>query len=141
MFSGASRASETVPSLPEIDGWTCGEPRSVSLDAVSGNQGLWIERDYRTDAGVSLKATLLHGPGPKFYNQPQAGVSSRAGASSYEIISIGGYKSSIEYDPVLGYAVAANAFERKFSLTAEFGAFHERDEVIRCVEILLDAIK
>jgi hypothetical protein len=130
-------AGDASPSLPEVPGWQCGGLRSVQLDAVSGNQGYWQERDYKTDGGTTLKATLLWGAGPKFFNQPPAGISNADGASSYEIISIGGYKSSIERDPILGYSVAVNAFERKFSLTVECGAFENRGEVIRCVEAIL----
>ena len=130
-------AGDVLPSLPEIDGWKCGELRSVQLDAVSGNQGYWQERDYRTEKGTAVKATLLWGTGPKFFNQPPAGISNADGASSYEIISIGGYKSSVEHDPVLGYSVAVNAFDRKFSLTVECGAFENRGEVIGCAETIL----
>jgi hypothetical protein len=139
---GVSRAADNPsPSLPEVSGWSCGEIRVIQLDAVSGNQGYWQERDYVTNDGTAIKATLLYGAGPKFYNQPPAGTSSSNGASTYEVIAINGYKSSLEYDPTLGYSVAVNAFERKFSLTVECGAFESRDEVVKLAGLLMSAIK
>ena len=108
---------------------------------MSGSQGYWLERDYVTNDGTSLKATLLYGAGPKFYNQPPAGTSSGSGASTYEVISINGCKSTLEYDPALGYSVALNAFERKFSLTVECGPFANRDDVIKYAGLLMSAIK
>jgi hypothetical protein len=138
-------SADESPSLPEIEGWKCGELRTTQLDSVSGDQGYWQERDYRTGKGTPIKATLLYGAGPKFFNQPPKGVSSGEGpdglGASYEIISIAGFKSSMEKDPALGYSVAVNAFDRKFSLTIECGVFEDRGEVIRCAEILLGAIK
>ena len=133
--------AESIPSLPEIEGWVCGELRTVQLDAVSGNQGYWQERDYRTEGGVSLKATLLWGTGPRFYNQPTAGVSASAGEATYEIVSIGGFKSTVERDPLLGYSVAVNAFDRMFSLTVECDPYVNRDELLRVVEALLEGIE
>jgi hypothetical protein len=140
-FCAGTRASgDTPPSLPEIGGWRCGELMSVPLDAASGNQGFWQERDYRTDGGLPLKAVLMYGTGPKFYNQPPADTSSKNGASTYEIIFVGGYKSSLEYDPALGYSVAVNAFERTFSLTVESGPFVAKGDVISAAERLLEEI-
>ena len=140
-FIGATCAeADTTPSLPDIEGWQCGETRSVQLDAVSGNKGYWQEKDYRTDGGIPLKATMLWGAGPKFYNQPPAGVSNSAGQATYEIVSIGGCKSTIERDPILGYSVAVNAFEKGFSLTVECGPHIDRTELLRSVEILLEKI-
>ena len=142
IFAGAVRAgAEDTPSLPDIGGWQCGEIRSVQLDAASGNQGYWQERDYRTDGGIAFKATLLWGSGPKFYNQPPAGTSANAGRATYEIVQVGGCKTTIERDPVLGYSVAVNAFERKFSLTVECGPHIDRDELLRSVETLIEGIK
>jgi len=140
-FGAVCAVAENSPSLPEIEGWQCGEMRVVHLDAVSGNQGDWQERDYRTGGGISLKATLLSGSGPRFYNQPPAGVSNSAGQTTYEIISIGGFKSTIERDPVLGYSIAVNAFDKKFSLTVESGPFVDRAMLLRSVEVLLEGIE
>ena len=142
IFLTAGRVgAESVPSLPEIEGWQCGEMKTVQLDAASGNQGYWQERDYRTDGGIPIKATLLWGSGPRFYNQPPTGTSSSAGRATYEIVSIGGFKSTIEFDPALGYSVAVNAFDRRFSLTVECGPFIDRTELLQSVEILLEGIE
>jgi hypothetical protein len=94
---------------------------------------------------MRLKATMLFGSGPKFFNQPAEGVSSdgRANGSGadYEVIRIAGYKSTVEKDPVLGYSIAINAFERKFSLTIECGAFVDRGEAIENAATILAGIK
>ena len=141
IFAGVVRAgAEDTPSLPEMEGWQCGEMRSAQLDAVSGNQGYWQERDYKTDGGIPLKATLMWGPGPKFYNQPPSGTSAVAGRSAYEIIQVGGFKTTMERDPILGYSVAVNAFDRKFTLTVECGPHIDRSELLRSVEALLEGI-
>jgi hypothetical protein len=142
-FCAASSAAGT-PTLPEISGWRCGELRSVQLDSVSGNHGYWQERDYRTPDGISIKATLTYGTGPKFYNQPPNGVVFNGdfpgSGSSYEIISIAGQRALVEKDPLLGYAVAVNAFEKKFTLTVECGRFENRDDVISLAEELTASI-
>ena len=141
IFAGSALAeAESVPGLPEIEGWQCGELRTAQLEAVSGNQGYWQERDYRTNSGVPLKATLLCGAGPRFYNQPPSGTSASAGQATYEITQVGGFKSTIERDPVLGYSVAVNAFDRGFSLTVECGPHIDRAELLRSVEALLTGI-
>ena len=145
IFTGAVCAgAETLPEHPElpyIEEWRCGETRTSEFEAVSGNQGYWQERDYITDTGVPLKATLLWGPGPRFFNQPPADTSGSAGQATYEITFIGGFKSTVEHDPVLGYSVAVNAFDRRFSLTVECGPHIDRAELLRCVEVLLEGME
>jgi hypothetical protein len=143
IFNGAAMASDT-PALPEVPGWQCGELKSVQFDAVSGNHGYWQERNYRTPDGVSMTSVLTFGTGPKFYNQPPAGVifdgEFPGSGASYEIISLAGCRALVEEDPLTGCSVAVNAFERKFTLTIEFGRFESRDKVIACAEALMDAI-
>jgi hypothetical protein len=144
ILHGAAPAAGT-PSLPELPGWRCGELRSVQFDAVSGNHGYWQERDYRTPDGTSMTSTLTFGTGPKFYNQPPNGVISDGEfpgeGASYEIISISGFRALIEKDPLIGYSVAVNAFERKFTLTVEFDRFTNRDTAISCAETLTRAVQ
>jgi hypothetical protein len=144
IFCGAALAAD-APMLPIMPGWQCGELKSVQLDSVSGNHGYWQERDYRTPEGLSLKATLTFGAGPKFYNQPPNGVVSSGdfpgSGASYEILSISGYRALVEKDPLLGYSVAVNAFERKFTLTIECGRFEKRGDVISCAEALMASME
>jgi hypothetical protein len=137
------RAAFASPGLPVIPGWTCGELRTTKFEAVSGDYGYWLERRYRTPDGISIAATLMFGSGPKFYNLPPAGVSAdnEGSVSDYEIITIAGYRSAIEYDRALGYSVAVNAFDKKYTLTVECGWEHERGEVLRAVESLVKAIE
>jgi hypothetical protein len=144
IFSSVSAFAEETAVLPEIPGWKSGELMSVQFDAESGDYGYWQERDYRTPDGLSLKAILTVCNGPKFYNQPPKGVSADDGligsGATYEIISIGGLKTLIERHPVLGYSIAVNAFEKKFTLTVESGPWEERTALIDRVGFLLDAI-
>jgi hypothetical protein len=144
ILQGAALAA-AEPSLPVVPGWRCGELKSVRLETVSGNYGYWQERDYRTPDGISMTSTLMFGTGPKFYNQPPDGVISDGGfpgsGVSYEIISVAGRRALAERDPLTGYSVAVNAFERKFTLTIEFGRFENRDEAIACAETLMGAMK
>ncbi|MDR1509723.1 MAG: hypothetical protein LBS53_08795 [Synergistaceae bacterium] len=143
IFNGIASAADT-PALPAVAGWRCGELKSVQLDTVSGNRGYWQERDYRTPDGVSLKATLTFGTGPKFYNQPPDGTISDGEfpglGASYEIISLAGFRALVEKDSMSGYSVAVNAFERKFTLTVECGRFEDRDDVISRAEALMALI-
>jgi hypothetical protein len=144
IFSSPAFSSGAV-FLPDIPGWSAGEARTTQFDAKSGNYGFWQERDYRTPNGISLKAILTEGNGPKFYNQPPRGVSGDdlpvGDGASYEIVTIKGLKATVEKHPALGYSVAVNAFERKFTLTAETGPWHELSDVIECVENLLESMR
>lgn len=144
IFFGVASAEET-PALPDIPGWVCGELKVARFDAVSGNYGYWQERDYRTPGGIGLKAVLMYGNGPKFYNLPPNGVASNdlpvGSGATYEIILLKGYRSLIEYHPTLGYSVAVNAFEKKYTLTVECGPFEKRGDVLRTVEEILGFIK
>ncbi|MDR1943771.1 MAG: hypothetical protein LBQ19_03020, partial [Synergistaceae bacterium] len=80
--------AESQARLGSPDGWRSGELRSVTLDTVSGNQGYWLERDYRTATGVSFKATLIGGKGVA------ARFTTRQGGSSDGVLGSGGvYKT------------------------------------------------
>jgi hypothetical protein len=124
-------------SLPEIEGWQSGEIVSARLDAFEKDYGYFERRAYRTSEGMSLEAVLTYGSGPKFFNQPPAGVSGGDGKTSYEIISVNGYKTSLEYDPLLGLAMSVNAFDKKYTLTLECGPYETSGDLIECAKTLI----
>ncbi|MDR1650817.1 MAG: hypothetical protein LBR87_03440 [Synergistaceae bacterium] len=140
-LGGTARAN--VPSMPEIQGWECGELTDIRFDAVSGNYGHWQAREYKTPSGAPVKASIMYGNGPKFYNLPPDGVSytdPNGSGAYYEIIRVKGFRSLIEYSPITGYSVAVNAYERQFSLTVECGPFEKRGDALRYAESILDAV-
>jgi hypothetical protein len=124
-------------SLPEIEGWKCGETVSARLEAFDKDYGYFERRVYRTREGMSFEAVLTYGAGPKFFNQPPAGTSGRDGEAAYEIISVNGYKTSLEHDPILGLALSVNAFDKKYTLTMECGPFETSADLIECAKTLI----
>jgi hypothetical protein len=124
-------------SLPEIEGWQCGETVSAQLEAFEKDYGYFERRVYRTGKGLSFEAVLTYGAGPKFFNQPPSGVSGNDGEATYEIISVNGYKTSLEYDPFLGIAMSVNAFDKKYTLTLECGPFETSGDLIECAKTLI----
>ncbi|MDR0764744.1 MAG: hypothetical protein LBE65_04030 [Synergistaceae bacterium] len=136
-FAVSSAADGGVLTLPEIEGWRCGDIVSARLEAFGKDYGYFERRVYRTREGLSFEAVLTCGAGPKFFNQPPAGVSGRDGETSYEIISVNGYKTSLEYDPTLGLAVSMNAFDEKYTLTLECGPFETSGDLIGRAETLM----
>jgi hypothetical protein len=124
-------------SLPEIEGWKCGETVSARLEAFEKDYGYFERRIYRTPGGLSFEAVLTCGTGPKFFNQPPAGVSGSEGETAYEIISVNGYKTSLERDPILGLALSVNAFDKKYTLTLECGPFETSRDLIECAKTLI----
>lgn len=48
-------------TLPDVPGWQNGEMRTTELKTVSGNRGIWIERDYRTAEGTFFHAVWMEG--------------------------------------------------------------------------------
>jgi hypothetical protein len=136
----AGSAAGASGSLPEIAGWSCGELRSTEFDAVSGNQGSWQERDYRTPSGVRIKATLMAGKGPGKLRVPQAGTDSSDGAygagSSYRVLTIEGAGAILEIHPLLGHSLAADLGDA--TLTVESDSYGlDSDEFLEAAGIIL----
>ena len=130
-------AAGGAPSLLEIEGWQCGEIVSARLEAFEKDYGYFERRNYRTRGGLSFEAVLTYGAGPKFFNQPPAGVSGGDGNATYKIISVNGYKTSLERDPLLGLALSVNAFDKKYTLTLECGPFETSSDLIECAKTLI----
>ena len=105
-----SACASAQPTLPDVGGWMCGELRTVKLDTVSGSQGLWLERSYRTESGYPLKAILMSGKGLSVRSLPQEGRESGDGlmgsGCTYRTLSIGGRTAALERHPALGISLA-----------------------------------
>ena len=71
-------AAQTM--LPGIQGWSAGELRETKFESVSGNHGTWLERDYRTAAGVPFHAVWIDGSGPKGWNTGKKEIAADDGA-------------------------------------------------------------
>jgi hypothetical protein len=138
-------AAAAGPSLGAVPGWECGELRIVQFDSVSGNQGFWQERGYRTPKGTSFKATLMGGKGPKYYNQPADGIKSNDGpygaGSTYETVTVGGYRAVLETHPILGVSLAVNAFAAGYVLTLEGGNWIDAADITGAAEILIPIVE
>lgn len=104
--------AQDVPSLPDVPGWICGEQRTTNLDTVSGNQGAWLQRDYRAASGVPIRATLMTGKGPKMLRFPPEGIDANDGplgsGCTYRTIEIDGRPAVVETHPVLGVSLLVN---------------------------------
>lgn len=100
------------PVLPEISGWENGELMTTALETVSGTQGLWQERTYRTPDGCSARAILMAGKGTAFIYPPQEGVASNDGplgsGATYETTKINGCLAILENHPLLGITLTVN---------------------------------
>ena len=78
LLLGASPAwCLTAPhTLGEPPGWMpLTPPRSLSLKAPSGDQGVWIQRDYRSPSGDRIHAEWLGGPAVADWKAPNPGIS------------------------------------------------------------------
>jgi len=74
-------------TLPDVSGWACGELRTTVLDTASGNQGVWMEREYRTTSGGKLRAILMDTDSPKI--EPDSGDYSEPGWSRRSLVILG----------------------------------------------------
>lgn len=133
----ASAASHAcAATLPEIDGWTCGETRETKLDTVSGNHGTWLEREYRTERGEKFLAVWMEGAGPKLWKQATPAEGGEAPESeSAEKISVAGRDAVIESRPVLGLSLVVK-LDGDGVLTLE-SQYADKEELARAAEILI----
>jgi hypothetical protein len=127
------------PALGSPAGWTCGELKIVRFDAVSGSQGFWRERDYRTGDGTSLKAVLIGGKGPGILNVPAPVFESADGllgaGRTYKTFFVGDYPALLERDRFLGISLAIKTPDA--SLTIETPPGPEDEDVIELALVLL----
>ena len=128
-------------ALPEVEGWTCGRRRETQLDAVSGHQGQWLEREYRTANGVKFLAVWMEGAGPKLW-KPVTEVGEggeTSGGESAEKISVAGRDAMLESRPVLGLSLVVK-LGKDGVLTLESQSA-DRDELTRAAETLVEQME
>ncbi|MDR0616080.1 MAG: hypothetical protein LBG29_04665 [Synergistaceae bacterium] len=138
----ASAQEEPRTELKCPDGWTCGELKITQLDAVSGKQGFWSEREYRTGNGVSLKAALIGGKGPAWLNVPAPGLESGDGflgaGKTYETLFAGDYPAILELDRLLGTSLSV--IIPGATLTIETPESLSGDDIVELALVLLHAM-
>ena len=124
-------------ALPEVEGWTCGPLRETQLDTVSGHQGQWLEREYRTANGAKFLAVWMEGAGPKLW-KPVTEVGEggeTSGGESAEKISVAGRDALLESRPVLGLSLVVK-LGKDGVLTLESQS-SGKDELTRAAETLI----
>lgn len=128
-------------SLPEIDGWTCGPLRETQLDAVSGHQGQWLEREYRTANGAKFLAIWMEGAGPKLW-KPVTEIGKggeTSGGESAEKISVAGRDAMLESRPVLGLSLVVKlGSDGVLTLESQSAG---KDELARAAEALIEQME
>ena len=128
-------------TLPEVEGWTCGPLRETQLDAVSGHQGQWLKREYRTANGAKFLAVWMEGAGPKLW-KPVTEVGEggeTSGGESAEKISVAGRDAMLESRPVLGLSLVVK-LGKDGVLTLESQSAG-KDELTRAAETLIEQME
>lgn len=136
-----SPASESA-NLPEIASWHNGELRMTIFDTVSGNRGLWQEREYRTNLGTPVHAVWLEGAGEKGWKPSGDGSSASDGligiGAVYRTTVITGQEGLIEHHPVTGYSVAVK-IAKIGTLTIE-SKYADENEMLSAADTLVSGI-
>jgi hypothetical protein len=130
-------------SLPEIGGWECGELRSTDFDAVSGNQGSWLERDYRTPSRVSIKAVLMVGKGPGELRAPPPGTNASTSVygdgGTFRTFVMEGFPAILENRPILGLALSVHLDGATATFESDTFALAE-DDFIEAASVIIQSI-
>jgi hypothetical protein len=109
-------------SLPELPNYENGALRVTKLDALSGNQGTWEERDYKTASGEKIHAVWIEGTPEKSWTPVKANNTKSAlrleSESSYKNAEILGYAAVLEDQPFVGKSLAVKV-TRYGTLTLE----------------------
>ncbi|MDR1482666.1 MAG: hypothetical protein LBI74_08585 [Synergistaceae bacterium] len=142
LASGLCEAA--LPSLPEIDGWECGELRSTDFNAVSGNQGIWLERDYRSPSRVPIKAVLMAGKGPGELGALQPGIDASTAlygdGGTFRTLVTEGFPSILENRPILGLSLSVNLGGATATFESSAFALAE-DDFIEAASVIIRSIK
>ena len=130
--------------LPEVDDWACGEIQIIHLDTVSGNQGIWVRRNYISAQNIPMVANLMGGKGPGSLYLPVGSIDALDGpigsGARYETISIAGHRGILEHDPTMGFILSVQL--DKGILTLESRSFGlERGRFLEEAGRFLEAIK
>ena len=126
--------------LPDIKNWQNGELRTTSFDALSGNKGKWLERNYRTNNGTTFKAIWMEGEGPKGWKAVEPASSKDIwGGVEAEKLTIGGEEAILEHRPVVGYSLVIS-IGKEGVLTMESANADKRD-LLDAAETLVKNMK
>lgn len=133
-------SAQDAPGLPDVPGWGCSELRETRLNAVSSNQGTWFQRDYRTAASVTIRATLMTGKGPGMLRFPPENPGSNDGplgsGCTYRTLEIGGREAVVETHPLLGVSVFMSLDDGYLTLESGGYGFSENDVVPAAAALL-----
>ena len=135
-------AAAAQTKLPDIQGWSAGEARETKLETVSGYQGTWIERDYRTVSGVPFHAVWIDGSGPKGWTTGKRNITANDGAigsgAQYKTLSAAGYEAILETHPITGLALSVRMKEGVLTLESLIAS---EEEAIAAAEAIINNIK
>lgn len=140
--------------LPEINGWTNGTLRITRLDTVSGNRGIWLERDYKTPEGKFFHAIRIDGDGVKSWNLNKDALTADDGPigsrATYKTIKIytqvstaesnfddpnSPYYAAIEQHPLTGLSLIVQ-LNKKSALTLESKNANEQEVIDAVIAII-----
>ena len=129
-------------SLPDISGWNNGEVRKTELKTVSGNRGIWLERDYRTAEGTFFHAVWMEGSGEKGWDISKKTASSddsvRLNEISSKIFEISGNSALLEKHPITGLSLTVK-ITKKGTLTLESTTATD-DEIAKAAEAIIKSL-
>ena len=138
----AADALEGASPLPDIEGWTCGDIRRTDLNTVSGNRGQWIERDYRTSAGVGFHAVWIEGSAVKRWAPGKKETVSNDGAigsgAVYKTTNAAGIDAVFESHPITGTSLSLKIGGGVLTLESKIA---EEKELIDAASAIIDKVK
>ena len=130
-------------TLPDVPGWQNGEMRTTELKTVSGNRGIWLERDYRTAEGTFFHAVWMEGAGEKGWSISKKAASSEDTVQldeiSAKVFEISGSQALLEKHPIIGLSLAVK-ITKKGTLTLESTTATE-DEIVKAAEAIIKSLE
>ncbi len=128
-------------TLPEVKGWYNGKMRVTELKTVSGNKGTWLERTYRTEKGVSIRAIWIDGSGDRGW-APESVTYADDGkwgtGAHYKTLQVAGNIALLDEHPVTGLSLAVK-IKSKGTLTLESKSAEE-GELCSAAEMIVTAV-
>lgn len=125
--------------LPPIQGWFNSDARVTKLNTVSGYKGQWIEREYRTAAGVFCHATWIDGEGAKGWNPKKVQGTNSDGilgeGATFKTIPIAGLTAEYETHPILGSSVAITLADGVLTIESKLATEKEITEIAETIII------
>ncbi|MDO4952801.1 MAG: hypothetical protein Q4E34_03120 [Synergistaceae bacterium] len=127
--------------LPDIEGWFNYDVRTTKLNTVSGYQGEWIERGYRTAQGVPCHAVRINGAGPKGWKAKQISGTADDGllgeGATFKSLTICGFAAEFDRHPAHGCSLAVRLPDSVLTLESKYAS---EAEIIQIAETLIKKI-